>query len=189
LFRALAGLARAKAGGIELGGRVAFIPEDRTAEAMIGEFTLTENLVLSQGGSATWIRGPWVRWDKARARAAELIATFSVNASGPEALANSLSGGNQQRVVIGEALETKPSVLLAENPTRGLDFKASQEVMDRLRGAAESGVAVLVHLPDLDDLLGLATRIVVLSRGHLIEVPAGASRDEIGRRMLGVDSA
>jgi ABC-type uncharacterized transport system ATPase subunit len=143
--------------------------------------------VLSQGSSAKWIRGPWVQWESARTRAAELILSFAVNASGPEALATSLSGGNQQRMVIAEALERKPSVLLAENPTRGLDFKASHDVMDRLRGAAESGVAVLVHLPDLDDLLGLATRMVVLSRGYLIEVAAGASRDEIGRRMLGVD--
>lgn len=189
LFRALAGLARPRAGTIELGGRVAFVPEDRTAEALVGEFTLAENLVLSQGHSASWIRGPWVRWDRAKERTAELISSFGVRASGPNAEASSLSGGNQQRMVIAEALEGKPLILLAENPTRGLDFKASQEVVERLRNAAADGVAVLIHLPDLDDLLTIASRIVVLSAGQLIEVAAGATRDEIGRRMLGMDAA
>jgi simple sugar transport system ATP-binding protein len=189
LFRALAGLARPKAGTIELGGRVAFVPEDRTAEALVREFTLTENLVLSQGYSAGWIRGPWVRWDRAKERTAELISSFGVRATGPNAEAHSLSGGNQQRMVIAEALEGKPLILLAENPTRGLDFKASQEVLDRLRNAAAAGVAVLIHLPDLDDLLAIASRIVVLSGGQLIEVASGATRDEIGRRMLGMDAA
>lgn len=187
LFRALAGLARPVSGTIELNGPVGFIPEDRTAEAVVGEFSLTENLVLSQGRSARWIRWPWVRWDQARARTAELISSFAVRASGPGAEASSLSGGNQQRLVIAEALERKPLVLLAENPTRGLDFKASREVMQRLQAAAESGVAVLVHLPDLDELLGIATRIAVLSQGRLIEVAAGAGREEIGRRMLGME--
>lgn len=186
LFRALAGLAKPASGTIDRNGPVAFIPEDRTAEALVGEFSLTENLVMSQGRSAGWIRWPWIQWEQARHRTAELISSFAVQASGPEATASSLSGGNQQRMVVAEALERKPAVLLAENPTRGLDFKASQEVMNRLRLAAESGVAVLVHLPDLDELLSFATRIVVLSQGELIGLPAGAGREEIGRRMLGV---
>lgn len=188
LFRAIAGLASPKSGEVELTGSVAFIPEDRSAEAVIGEFTLTENLVLSQGYSAPWVRGPWVEWNQARGRAAELISSFGVRAEGPEARAASLSGGNQQRVVVAEALERKPATLLAENPTRGLDFKASQEIMERLREAARSGMAVLVHLPDLDDLLEIAARIVVLNQGELIEMPRGGSREEIGRRMLGVET-
>jgi len=186
LFRAIAGLAAPSSGTLELGGTVAFIPEDRTAEALIGEFTLTENLVLSQRSAAPWIDGVWIDWRKAEARAAELIAEFGVRARGATARAASLSGGNQQRMVVAEALERRPAVLLAENPTRGLDVRAAREVMERLRSAARSGVAVLVHLTDLDELLSLASRIVVLSEGTLLELPAGASREEIGRRMLGV---
>lgn len=186
LFRAIAGLAPPISGTLEIDGAVAFIPEDRTAEALIGEFTLTENLVLSQRSAAPWIDGVWIDWRKAEARTAELIAEFGVRAAGASASAASLSGGNQQRMVVAEALERRPAVLLAENPTRGLDIRAAREVMERLRSAARSGVAVLVHLTDLDELLALASRIVVLSEGTLRELPAGASRDEIGRQMLGV---
>lgn len=189
LFRAFAGLAKPISGRVELFGKVAFVPEDRSAEGVIGEFSLTENLVLSQAASAEWIRWPWINWEKARMRAGELIEGFQVRASGAEARAASLSGGNQQRMVIAEALERKPAVLLAENPTRGLDFKATQDIMDRLRQAAGSGMAVLVHLPDLDDLLEIATRVVVLNQGRLIEMSPGSTRDQIGRRMLGVGTA
>ena len=185
LFRAIAKLASPLSGTLEVKGPVGFIPEDRTAEAVIGGFTLTENLVLSQGKGAPWIRGPWIDWGQAGARTTELIAAFGVRASGASAHAASLSGGNQQRMVVAEALERRPAVLLAENPTRGLDVRASQELMERLRAAAQSGVAVLVHLADLDELLLIASRIVVLSEGHLWEMPAGATRDQIGRRMLG----
>jgi general nucleoside transport system ATP-binding protein len=185
LLRAIAGLAKPNSGRLEVAGPVGFIPEDRTSEALVGEFTLTENLVLSQGKSAGWIHGPWVEWARAAARATELIASYGVRTSGPAATAGSLSGGNQQRLVIAETLEKHPAVLLAENPTRGLDFRAAAEVMERLRAAAEAGVAVLVHVSDLDELLAIADRIVVLAGGVVSEPPPSADREEIGRRMLG----
>jgi simple sugar transport system ATP-binding protein len=185
LLRAIAGLTRPASGRLEAARPSGFIPEDRSTEALIGEFTLTENLVLSQGSSAPWIRGPWVDWERAERRTADLIESFAVRASGPGAPAASLSGGNQQRMVIAATLERRPAVLVAENPTRGLDFRAAGEVMDRLRAAATDGVAVVVHLSDLDELLAVADRIVVLADGVLLDVPPDASRDEIGRRMLG----
>ncbi len=185
LFRVLAGLAEPTAGTLAVEGPVSFVPEDRTAEALLEDFSLTENLVLSQGADAPWIRGPWVRWGQAAARTVELLAAFGVRAPGAEARAGSLSGGNQQRMLIAGALERKPRVLLAENPTRGLDLKASEEVMRRLAGAAASGVAVVVHLPDLDELLGLVSRVLVLFDGRVTEVPAGSGRERIGQLMLG----
>jgi len=185
LLRAIAGLARPASGRLEVTRPTGFIPEDRTTEALIAPFTLTENLVLSQGRSAPWIRGPWVEWDRAERRTAELIESFGVRATGPVATAASLSGGNQQRMVIAETLERRPAVLLAENPTRGLDLRAAAEVMDRLRTAAAGGVAVVVHLSDLDELLAVADRIVVLAEGVLLEMAPGATREELGRRMLG----
>jgi general nucleoside transport system ATP-binding protein len=187
LFRAIAGLAHPAGGTLAVERPVSFVPEDRSAEALLEEFSLTENLVLSQGASAPWIRGPWVQWKRAAARTAELIGTYGVRASGAQAPAGSLSGGNQQRMLIAEALERKPMVLLAENPTRGLDLKAANEVMSRLAGAAASGVAVLVHLPDLDDLLGLVTRLVVLFEGRVVEVEPGSSRERVGQLMLGAE--
>lgn len=185
LFRALAGVIPVAGGRLDVEGSVSFVPEDRSTEALIEEFTLTENLVLSQGKRASWLRGPWIQWPAAGARAEALIAQFGVRAPGATVRAGNLSGGNQQRMILAGALERNPRLLLAENPTRGLDLKATDEIMRRLRDAATHGVAVLVHLPDLDDLLGLVSRVVVLHQGRVFEVPQGSSRELIGRMMLG----
>jgi ABC-type uncharacterized transport system ATPase subunit len=185
LLRVAAGLARPTGGTLEVQGTVAFVPEDRSTEALVGEFTLAENLVLTQGREAPWVRGPWLEWQLARQRTGELIEAYGIRTRGPEARAAELSGGNQQRLVIAAALERKPAVLVAENPTRGLDLRATAEVHARLRAAAADGVAVLVHLGDLDELLELAHRIVVVANGRATSLPPGTSREEIGRLMLG----
>ncbi len=184
LLRVIAGLAPLAGGTRTVSAPVAFIPEDRISEGLIGTFSLTENLVLARGNKADWIKGPWVDWDRARHRAGELIAEYAVRASGPDAIAASLSGGNQQRMLVAAALDKQPAVLVAENPTRGLDLRATAEVHERLRDAAGRGVAVVLHLADLDDLLEIATRIVVVSSGILTELPADCGRDRIGRQML-----
>jgi simple sugar transport system ATP-binding protein len=186
LLRILAGVARPRAGTLEVAQPVAFIPEDRTTEALVASFSLTENLVLAQGGAALWAVGPWLNWRKAAARTAELIAQYGVRGADPGTPAGKLSGGNQQRLIIASALERHPAVVIAENPTRGLDIRATSEIHGRLRHLASLGVAVLVHLPDLDELMELTDRIVVLASGVLQEMPPQASRDEIGRALLGV---
>jgi len=186
LLRAIAGLARASAGRMTVAGPVSFIPEDRTTEALIGEFTLTENFVLSQGTAGPWVRNGWLDWPQAARRCADVIRAFAVQAPGPRAIARSLSGGNQQRMVIAGALERKPAVLVAENITRGLDVKATSEVHARLREAAAAGVCVVLHLADLDELVEIADRILVMVNGVLTEVSPEATRIEIGRRMLGM---
>ncbi|MDX2120677.1 MAG: ABC transporter ATP-binding protein [Gemmatimonadota bacterium] len=185
LLRALAGLVPPTHGTIQVTGPVSFIPEDRTSEGQVGEFSLTENLVLSQGRAAPWVRRGWLDWAAARRRAGELLERFDIRAPDPDVAAKLLSGGNQQRQIIANAMERRPRVLLAENPGRGLDLRATMEVYDRLRHAAADGAAVLVHLPDLDDLLEVADRILVLAGGELIPMPEGAPRDLIGRAMLG----
>ena len=185
LLRALAGLVPRARGTIQVTGPVSFIPEDRTSEGQIGELSLTENLVLSQGRAAPWVRRGWLDWPAARRRAGELLERFDIRAPDPDVAAGLLSGGNQQRQIIANAMERRPRVLLAENPVRGLDLRATAEVYDRLRRAAAEGAAVLVHLPDLDDLLDVADRILVLAAGELIPMPEGADRDQIGRAMLG----
>jgi simple sugar transport system ATP-binding protein len=108
-----------------------------------------------------------------------------VVAPGPDVPAAALSGGNQQRVVIARELARRPAVVVAENPTRGLDLRATEEVHMRLRAAAAAGAAVLFHSSDLDEVLSVAERVFVVTRGSLIEVPAGASRAEVGALMLG----
>jgi simple sugar transport system ATP-binding protein len=189
LLRAIAGLTRPSSGSLEVDGLVSFVPEDRTSEGMIGEFTLTEHLVMSQGDRAPWVLRHWVNWEKAAERTSELVASYGIRAPGPHALGRTLSGGNQQRLILAAALERAPQILVAENPTRGLDLHATAEIHERLHAAAASNVSVIVHMADLDELLALTDRIVVLTNGVLTPMPPGAPRDAIGRAMLGAPTS
>ena len=186
LLRRLAGVAPRD--GAEVTGPVAFIPEDRTTEGLIPAFSLTENLVLGLAGDPRWRRGALLDWRTAAARMGELVDEFSIRAPGPEAAARTLSGGNQQKVVFARALEAKPRVIVAENPTRGLDVQATWFVHERFRRAALDGAAVVVYSTDLDEVLTIATRVVVVSRGRLRSVLPGTTREAIGAMMIGASS-
>lgn len=169
-----------------LGPSVAFVPEDRTTEGLIGGFSLTENLVLGLSRDPRWATGAWIDWPAARRRMAELLGQFGIRASGADAPARSLSGGNQQKVVLARAFEAKPRLLVAENPTRGLDIHATAFVHEQLRAYARGGGSVVFYSTDLDEVLSLANRVVVMVRGAVVPVPAGASRRRVGAMMLGV---
>ena len=184
LLRAVAGRVPSMEGTREVAEPVAFIPEDRTTEGLIPEMTLTENVVLGSSASDPWIRGGRIDWREAQARTAALLEEYAVAAPGPGVLAATLSGGNQQRLVVARELARRPAVVVAENPARGLDIHATATIHARLRRAASEGAAVLFHSSDLDEVLELATRVVVASRGALIEPPLGATRDAIGALML-----
>ncbi len=184
VLRAVAGRLFPLRGLREVAEPVAFIPEDRTTEGLIPEMTLTQNLVLGSDPSAPWMRGAGVDWREARLRTAELLQEYGVAAPGPDVPASALSGGNQQRVVIARELARRPAVVVAENPTRGLDIRATAEIHGRLRRAAAEGAAVLLYSSDLDEVLALATRVLVASRGLLVEPPAGATRETIGAMMV-----
>jgi simple sugar transport system ATP-binding protein len=184
LLRAVAGRLQPLRGRREVAGPVAFIPEDRTTEGLIPSLTLTENLVLGSRPDEPWIRRGRVDWKVARARTASLLHEFGVSASGPDAPAATLSGGNQQKVVLARELARQPRVVVAENPTRGLDLRATEAIHGRLRDAAVNGAAVLVYSSDLDEVLALAGRLLVASRGSISEVPAGATRARIGELMV-----
>jgi simple sugar transport system ATP-binding protein len=146
--------------------------------------SLTENVVLGSSPSDPGIRGRTIDWRQAEARTATLLEEYAVTAPGPGAPAAALSGGNQQRVVIARELSRLPRVVVAENPTRGLDIRATATIHARLRRAAADGAAVLFHSSDLDEVLELAGRLVVMSRGAVVEAPPGATREEIGALML-----
>jgi ABC-type uncharacterized transport system ATPase subunit len=184
LLRAVAGRSRPLRGRLEVSSPIGFVPEDRTSEGLIPEFSLVQNLVLGSVPGDPWIVGRRVDWEAARTRTATLIEQFGVVAAGPDVPASSLSGGNQQKVVVARELSRRPAVVVAENPTRGLDVRAAEEIYGRLRESAAAGAAVLFYSSDLDEVLALSHRIVVLARGTLIDVPAGASRTEIGALML-----
>jgi simple sugar transport system ATP-binding protein len=144
---------------------------------------LTETVALALHRDARYRRGALLRWGKVRARTTELMQTFSVKAPSSEARAVSLSGGNQQRMVVARELGRMPSLLVAENPTRGLDVTSAAFVHRRLSEMPDSGVVLLST--DLDEVLRLSDRILVMVRGRLVPVPDGArSREGVGRLML-----
>ena len=185
LLRAVAGRLLPLRGRLEVDRPVGFIPEDRTSEGLILDLSLTENMSLGWNDGAPWIRNGRIDWRAARNRTAELLHEFDVAATGPDAKASSLSGGNQQKLIIARELSRSPAVLVAENPTRGLDVGATAAIHGRILAAAGGGAAVLFHSTDLDEVLHLSQRIIVMSRGVLTEARLGASRAEIGNLMLG----
>jgi simple sugar transport system ATP-binding protein len=184
LLRAVAGRLHPLRGRREVAGPVGFIPEDRTTEGLILMLSLTENVVLGSRADDPWIRRGRVDWRVARARTATLLGEYEVVAPGPDVPAAVLSGGNQQKVVVARELAREPRVVVAENPTRGLDLRAAAAIHERLRRAAAAGAAVLVYSSDLDEVLALAGRVLVASRGTLIEPPPGATRAQVGELMV-----
>jgi general nucleoside transport system ATP-binding protein len=184
LLRAIAGVdaVRVLSGTLNVAGPVAFIPEDRTTEGMIGSFTLAENLLLGTPPQVA----RWINWRTIGDRTDALLEANDVRAAGSGARAESLSGGNQQKFILARALEGNPRVVVAENPTRGLDVLAAQAVHERLRDAARRGAAIIVHSSDLDEVLELADRLLVMAHGEVRELPANTPRAGVGDAMLGV---
>ena len=173
-------------------GRVAsppdpgFIPQDRAHEGLVPDFDLAENFALALHRRKQWRRGPLLVWRGVRATARDLMSRFRVSAPGTWTRARALSGGNQQRVVVARELEVGRDLLVAENPTRGLDVMATAFVQDELRhlrARGDTGIALLST--DLDEVLALADRVLVLVRGRLAAVPdAERTRGGVGARML-----
>lgn len=181
LLRAVAGVIPAR-GEMQVTGPVSFVPEDRTREGVILDFSLTENLLLGLLHRA----GRWIDWPHWRTRMTELLARFDIRADSVDLTAAQLSGGNQQKLVFARAFERGPRVLVAEDPTRGLDILATHAIHQRLREAAKGGAAVLVHSSDLDEVLEIADRVLVMRDGIMTEMPRDATRDQIGDALLGV---
>jgi ABC-type uncharacterized transport system ATPase subunit len=184
LLRAVAGRLLPIRGKLEVAGPVAFIPEDRTTEGLIPELTLTENVVLGSRPGDPWLGRGRIDWGLARQRTAVLLREFGVVAPGAQARASELSGGNQQKLVAARELARAPRVIVAEDPTRGLDIRAAAEIHARLIAAAGAGAAVVVHSSDLDEVLRLAHRVVVMARGALRPVAPGATRAQISELMV-----
>ena len=188
LLRAIAGLTEPSGGTLKVAQPVAFVPEDRISEGLIPSLSLAENYVLGTLGRLPLASGLRVDWAAARRRTAELIDRADVRTGGPTSIAATLSGGNQQKFVVARALDIGPRVIVAESPTRGLDLHASAAVHGQLRRAAAGGSAVIVHSSDLDEVLAIATRVIVVASGRVMSVPPQADREAIGRLMLGTEA-
>jgi simple sugar transport system ATP-binding protein len=180
LLRVLAGRAALRSGTAKLPPGIAFVPEDRHRDALMLDASTTENVALKAAGS----RRGRIPWGDFRERTRTLIERFDVRGGDDRTSARALSGGNQQKLVLARELDGQPRLVVAENPTRGLDIRASRAVHEHLRAAAAGGAGVVVYSSDLDEVLALATRVLVVHAGQIRELPR--DRDAVGRAMLGV---
>lgn len=169
-----------KAGAMASAG-IVVIPADRYSSGCVPEMTVAENLLLSSMHKMA-TRGI-LRRDEITARALELIDQFDIHVPGPDVPLGQLSGGNQQRVVLARALSFAPRVLVAHQPTRGLDVGAIEYIGERLRAAADGGIGVLLISTDLGEIGALADRIIVIYRGAII---GGMARSEFDIEKLGL---
>ena len=178
LLRLLAGRLVPSAGSVRLPDAVGFIPEDRHRDAVVLGASLTENVALRGAGERRGI----VDWGALRDKTSAIMRARDVRADSASTEMRMLSGGNQQKLVIGRELADSPAALIVENPTRGLDIRATSEVHAALRDARDAGTAVVVYCSDLDEALALADRIVVVASGCVSEVLL--DREIVGRAML-----
>ncbi|HKQ72954.1 MAG TPA: ABC transporter ATP-binding protein [Blastocatellia bacterium] len=202
LIEILAGLRRASGGGATLGGReigklparavkelgVAHIPEDRHARGLLLEFDLADNAILGAHYRKPPVAALGLIDDKAvREKASRLIRDFDVRPPNPMLLARALSGGNQQKLIIGREFDLKPKLLLVSQPTRGVDIGAIEFIHRKLVELRDAGAAVLLVSAELEEVLSLADRVLVMYQGRIVgEVdPQRASQEEIGLMMTG----
>jgi simple sugar transport system ATP-binding protein len=197
----VSGLVRPSTGTVRIGGEtvarfspqalveggVGRIPEDRHRDGVVGSMRLWENMAIEDIRRPAWQRLGFIRLAALKERARRAIAGYDVRCPGPEAQARLLSGGNIQKLILARVLERNPRVILANQPTRGLDVGAVAAIHGRLLEARARGAAILLISEDLDELFALADRIAVLYRGSLTEaLPAETwTTRELGLAMAG----
>jgi general nucleoside transport system ATP-binding protein len=166
---------------------VAYVPEDRLGTGVAPNISIASNLALKAYRQPPASLGPLLRLRRIRERAVELIRQHRIAATGPNAPARLLSGGNLQKVVLAREFSGAPRVLVAASPTRGLDVAAIETVHEYLRGAATTGVGVLLISEDLDEILALADRVAVMYEGAIVGVRdvATATVEDLGLLMAG----
>src|SRR5882724_24682 len=166
---------------------VARIPEDRHAVGLIGDMSVTENAVGENYRRPTLSRRGLIDWGAARRFAEGIIGDYDVKCPSPAAAVRLLSGGNMQKLILGRVLSQAPRFILANQPTRGLDVGAVSYVHEQLLNARRAGGSVLLISEDLDEILSLADRIVVMHRGRLSApmARAGIAIEQLGLMMAG----
>jgi simple sugar transport system ATP-binding protein len=200
LIEALTGLRRTESGTARLGGKditgasagtildagLGHIPEDRQRRGLVLDFTLAENLALHDFDKEPNSRFGWLFPQRLVSWARGLLQQFDVRGGGPQTRAAALSGGNQQKVVLAREIARDPRLLIAAQPTRGLDVGAIEFVHRRLVEARDGGEAVLLVSLELDEVLSLADRILVIYEGRIVaEYGPDVSEEELGVAMTG----
>ena len=201
LAEAITGIRPPAAGTVSVDGRrlrasdprsaiaagVSHVPEDRLGTGVAPSLSIAANSVLKSYRGRSVSRGPLLLWRLIHRNAQELIHRYAVHTPGPHLRARDLSGGNLQKLVLGREFSGEPRVLIAASPTRGLDVGAIETVHEYLRQAAARGVGVLLISEDLDEILALADRVIVIYEGRITGEfdPGDATVEEIGLAMAG----
>ena len=203
LAEVIAGLRPVTGGDILLGTRsiialsprqimalsLSYIPEERMRDGMIKEFTVSENLILREFDRPPYARGGFLRHRAIRRNSSELVGDFSVKTPTLDTPVKNLSGGNIQKLVLARELSRHPEVVIASQPSRGLDIGATEYVHERLLEQRELGSATLLISEDLDEVLALSDRILVMFEGRIMgDVPRSeATPEKLGLLMAGVE--
>lgn len=188
-------------GAISLGGKyidgmsvrkrlesgIGYVPEDRKKDGLVGEFTIAENLMLNGSYGKPFAKGVAIDFASRDRIAGELIKSFDVRTPSASTQAQKLSGGNQQKVVVARELSREVKLLIASQPTRGVDVGSIEFIHERIIAERDEGKAVLLISTELDEVLALADRIAVMYRGKIVGiVDANVSRETLGKMMAGV---
>ncbi len=202
LVEALVGLQPKVFGSIRLGGTelvgknvrsvldegVGFVPEDRTIDGLVGSFSVAENLILDRTNDPEFVSAGTLKRAALDTFAKDRITEYDIRTQGPGSPAGSLSGGNQQKVVIARELSRPLTLFIASQPTRGVDVGSIEFIHKRIIETRDAGVPVIVVSTELDEVAALADRIAVMYRGRIVGiVPADTPRDVLGLMMAGED--
>jgi ABC-type uncharacterized transport system ATPase subunit len=203
LVETVMGMRLATAGTVSFGARdmthwdtrerreagIGYIPEDRQRHGLLLDAPLWENRILGHQTRPPSVRGPWINRKGARDDTARIMSEYDVRAPGIDTFSRALSGGNQQKLIVGREMSGDPVLLIASHPTRGVDVGAQAAIWDALKTARREGLAVLLISADLDELIGLSDRIQVILRGALVAGfdPRGVTPQDLGAAMTGGD--
>jgi general nucleoside transport system ATP-binding protein len=201
LVEAIMGLRPVAGGAIELSGAslagrttkdilragVSYIPEDRSADGLVRDFTIAENLILDQYDQPPFASGLALRPAAIAQAARDRVAEFDVRTPSPQATVGTLSGGNQQKVIVARELARQVKLLVAAQPTRGVDVGSTEFIHARVIQERDRGAAVLLVSSELDEVLALADRVAVMYRGRILDTVApDTPRERIGLLMAGI---
>ncbi len=205
LVEAITGLRHATAGSVSISDRdasgarprqvtvigVGHIPEDRAKHGLIGSYSVADNSVLNRYFRRPFSAGGMLRRDRIDSHARDVVATFDVRTPSVELAADSLSGGNKQKLIVGREFSDDIDLLIAAQPTRGIDIGAIEFIWRRIRERRDEGTAVLLVSAELDEVLALSDRVAVMYEGRIVATvdPRTATREEIGLLMAGATPA
>ena len=202
LIEAIFGLRKPEAGAVIVSGRdlttaspremhragVAHVPENRQEQGLILDFSVTENVVLDSFYTPQFSHRFALNWDAARTQAERLVEEYDVRISSLDAPVRTLSGGNQQKLIVAREVDRDVCLTIAAQPTRGVDVGSIQHIRERLVAERDSGSALLLISTELDEVMALSDRILVMFRGTVIaeRTPAETSTTELGLLMAGI---